>query len=209
MEEGNDYYLVRKGEAVAVYNTLNDCQAQVCSSVSGPAVSAYKGSSWSKQKEEYLCSHGLSNAAYVINAAEFREDLFGPLISCTFQEIAGSSSNLPAPNRTGILNNRIYQPGAQSVDLNYAVMGSGQASVEHYSRPFNQGYSVQGQAFNMTEVRSSSSSHFAPDNLNQSGAVDAQPVSKKYVKFGLVWADFLYIYYNTWTHKISSAVLHY
>jgi hypothetical protein len=33
MEEGGDYYVVRKGDAVAVYGTLSDCQAQICSSV--------------------------------------------------------------------------------------------------------------------------------------------------------------------------------
>lgn len=33
MEEGSDYYVVKKGDMVAVYKTLNDCQAQICSSV--------------------------------------------------------------------------------------------------------------------------------------------------------------------------------
>jgi hypothetical protein len=33
MEEGSDYYVVRKGDVVAVYKTLSDCQAQICSSV--------------------------------------------------------------------------------------------------------------------------------------------------------------------------------
>uniref|UniRef100_A0A0E0EYN0 RNase H type-1 domain-containing protein n=1 Tax=Oryza meridionalis TaxID=40149 RepID=A0A0E0EYN0_9ORYZ len=157
MEEGSDYYLVRKGEMVAVYKSLNDCQAQICSlntvilpvdKVSGPAASAYKGNSWSREKEEYLSSRGLSNATYVINAAELREDLFGTLIPCTFQEITVSSSNQSALNHTGVLNNTRYQPGAQSVDLNYDAVGSGQASAEHYSQRINQGYSVRGQAFN-------------------------------------------------------------
>uniref|UniRef100_A0A0E0M8C8 RNase H type-1 domain-containing protein n=1 Tax=Oryza punctata TaxID=4537 RepID=A0A0E0M8C8_ORYPU len=181
MEEGSNYYVVRKGEMVAVYKSLNDCQAQICSSVSGPAASAYKGNSWSREKEEYLCSLGLSNATYVINAAELREDLFGTLIPCTFQEITGSSSNQSAPNRTGVLNNTRYQPGAQSVDLNYDAVGSGQASAEHYSQCINQGYSVRGQAFNRLESRPSSSSHFSPNNLDQSGTVDAQPLSKQYM----------------------------
>nr|AAK54296.1 putative RNase [Oryza sativa Japonica Group] len=147
MEEGSNYYLVRKGEMVAVYKSLNDCQAQICSSVSGPAASAYKGNSWSREKEEYLSSRGLSNATYVINAAELREDLFGTLIPCTFQD----------------------------------AVGSGQASAEHYSQRINQGYSVRGQAFNRLESRPSSSSHFSPNNLDQSGTVDAQPLSKQYM----------------------------
>jgi hypothetical protein len=33
MEEGSDYYVVKKGDMVGVYKTLNDCQAQICSSV--------------------------------------------------------------------------------------------------------------------------------------------------------------------------------
>uniref|UniRef100_A0A0E0BBB9 RNase H type-1 domain-containing protein n=1 Tax=Oryza glumipatula TaxID=40148 RepID=A0A0E0BBB9_9ORYZ len=181
MEEGSDYYLVRKGEMVAVYKSSNDCQAQICSSVSGPAASAYKGNSWSREKEEYLSSRGLSNATYVINAAELREDLFGTLIPCTFQEITVSSSNQSALNHTGVLNNTRYQPGAQSVDLNYDAVGSGQASAEHYSQRINQGYSVRGQAFNRLESRPSSSSHFSPNNLDQSGTVDAQPLSKQYM----------------------------
>ncbi|XP_006661832.1 uncharacterized protein LOC102712664 [Oryza brachyantha] len=177
MEEGSDYYLVRKGEMIAVYRTLNDCQVQICSSVSGPAASAYKGYSWNREKEEYMRSRGLNNATYVINSAELREDLFGTLMPCTFQEITGSSSNQSAPNHTGVLNNSRYQPGAQSVDLNYDTVGSSQ----DYIQPFNQGYSVQGQAFNRLEAGSGSSSHFSPNNLNQSGAVDAQPVSKHYM----------------------------
>uniref|UniRef100_A0A0D9XKB8 RNase H type-1 domain-containing protein n=1 Tax=Leersia perrieri TaxID=77586 RepID=A0A0D9XKB8_9ORYZ len=181
MEEGSDYYLVRKGELVAVYKTLNDCQAQICSSVSGPAASAYKGYSWSREKEEYLCSRGLSNATYVINATELSEDFLGTLTPCTFQEITASSSNQSAPNHTGILNNTRYQPREQSVDLNYDAMGSSRSSAQHYSQPLNQGYSVQGQAFNRAEARSGSSSHFSPNNLNQSGPVDAQPVSKQYM----------------------------
>jgi hypothetical protein len=72
------------------------------------------------------------------------------------------------------------------VDLNYDAVGSGQASAEHYSQRINQGYSVRGQAFNRLESRPSSSSHFSPNNLDQSGTVDAQPLSKQYVKFGLV-----------------------
>uniref|UniRef100_A0A0D9XKB7 RNase H type-1 domain-containing protein n=1 Tax=Leersia perrieri TaxID=77586 RepID=A0A0D9XKB7_9ORYZ len=152
MEEGSDYYLVRKGELVAVYKTLNDCQAQICSSVSGPAASAYKGYSWSREKEEYLCSRGLSNATYVINATELSEDFLGTLTPCTFQEITASSSNQSAPNHTGILNNTRYQPREQSVDLNYDAMGSSRSSAQHYSQPLNQGYSVQGQAFNRAMV---------------------------------------------------------
>ncbi|CAN6299195.1 unnamed protein product [Urochloa humidicola] len=124
MEEGSDYYVVRKGDVVAVYKTLSDCQAQICSSVSGPAASAYKGHSWSREKEQYLSSQGLSNATYVINATELREDIFGPLVPCTFQEIVGASSNQPAPNHFGIRNGIAYQTRPQSVDLNHEAKSS-------------------------------------------------------------------------------------
>uniref|UniRef100_N1QW33 Uncharacterized protein n=1 Tax=Aegilops tauschii TaxID=37682 RepID=N1QW33_AEGTA len=147
MEEGGDYYVVKKGDMVAVYKTLNDCQAQICSSVSGPAASAYKGYCWSKEKAEYLSSRGLVNASYTISAAELREDLLGALVPCTFQEVTATSSNQRAPNRStlgsdiryqpGIHNDIKYEPGTQPVDLNYSVAGSGQA----------QGYSVQEHAF--------------------------------------------------------------
>ncbi|KAL6641030.1 hypothetical protein ACP70R_019211 [Stipagrostis hirtigluma subsp. patula] len=153
MQEGSDYYVVRKGDMVSVYKSLYDCQAQISSSVSGPAASAYKGYSWSKEKEEYLSSHGLSNAAYVINAAELREDVLGPLIPCNFQEIIGSSPNQTALNDTGFpgFDHGIgYQTGPQSVDLNH-------------------------------DARSSSSSLLPPNKLNHSRAVDAQPVSKQYM----------------------------
>uniref|UniRef100_A0A0A9D545 RNase H type-1 domain-containing protein n=1 Tax=Arundo donax TaxID=35708 RepID=A0A0A9D545_ARUDO len=124
MEEGSDYYVVRKGDMVAVYGALSDCQAQICSSVSGSAASAYKGYSWSKEKEEYLTSHGLSNASYVINAAELSEDILGPLVPCTFQDIARSSSYQPTPNHTGFHNDTRYQTGSQSVDLNHEARSS-------------------------------------------------------------------------------------
>ncbi|GJM84715.1 hypothetical protein PR202_ga00412 [Eleusine coracana subsp. coracana] len=122
MEEGSNYYLVRKGDMVAVYRTLNDCQAQICSSVvTGPAASAYKGYSWSREKEGYFSSHGLSNAAYVINAAELTEDILGPLEPCSFEDIIRSSSNQPTPNHTGSRDGIRDQTGSQSVDLNHMV----------------------------------------------------------------------------------------
>ncbi|VAH16061.1 unnamed protein product [Triticum turgidum subsp. durum] len=137
MEEGSDYYVVKKGDMVAVYETLNDCQAQICSSVSGPAASAYKGYCWSKEKAEYFSSRGLINASYTISAAELREDLLGALVPCTFQSVAGSGQT--------------------------------------------QGYSVQEHAFSGQEAKPRSSSYSSPNNLNHTGAFDAQPVSKQYM----------------------------
>ncbi|TVU30465.1 hypothetical protein EJB05_22090, partial [Eragrostis curvula] len=124
MEEGSDYYVVRKGGMVAVYSTLSDCQAQICPSVSGPAASAYKGFSWSKEKEEYFSSHGLSNATYVINAADLSEDILGTLVPCSFEEIIHPISNEPAPNHTGFRGGIINQTGSQSVLNHEARSGS-------------------------------------------------------------------------------------
>ncbi|CAL4933744.1 unnamed protein product [Urochloa decumbens] len=180
MEEGSDYYVVRKGDVVAVYKNLSDCQAQICSSVSGPAASAYKGHSWSREKEEYLSSQGLSNATYVINATELQEDIFGPLVPCSFQEIVGASSNQPAPNRLGIRNGMAYQTGPQSVDLNHEAKSS---SSRHIS-PANLRHSgvVEAQPISKQyEAKSSSSRHISPANLRHSGAVEAQPISKQYM----------------------------
>lgn len=90
--EGNAFYVVRKGNMVAVYKSLSDCQAQVSPSVCGPAVSVYKGYSLRRDREQYLASLGLKNASYVINEADVHNDLFGDLVPCPFQEILGSTS---------------------------------------------------------------------------------------------------------------------
>ncbi|KAM0889786.1 hypothetical protein ACQ4PT_027480 [Festuca glaucescens] len=160
MEEGSDYYVVKKGDMVAVYRTLNDCQAQICSSVSGPAASAYKGYRWSKEKVECLSSCGLINASYTINAADFREDLLGTLVPCTFQEITGPSSNQLAPNLSGICSDTRYQPGIRN-DIRY----------QPGTQPVDLNY----------DAKPRSSSHSSPNNTNHSGAFDAQPVSKQYM----------------------------
>ncbi|KAG5017277.1 hypothetical protein JHK85_023413 [Glycine max] len=87
MEQEKDaFYVVRKGDVVGIYNSLADSQAQVGSSVCNPPVSVYKGYSLSKDTEEYLVSHGLKNALYTIRATDLKEDLFGMLVPCPFQE---------------------------------------------------------------------------------------------------------------------------
>ncbi|KAE8023409.1 hypothetical protein FH972_009103 [Carpinus fangiana] len=89
MEQEKDaFFVVRKGDIVGVYKSLNDCQAQVGSSVCDPPVSVYKGYSLPKDTEEYLIAHGLKNAVYTINAADLKEDLFGSLMPCLFQDPA-------------------------------------------------------------------------------------------------------------------------
>ncbi|KAK6922139.1 Ribonuclease H domain, partial [Dillenia turbinata] len=85
-DEKDAFYVVRKGDVVGVFKSLNDCQAQVGSSVCDPPVSVYKGYSLPKSAEEYLGSRGLKNAAYSIRAADFVDDLFGLLVPCPFQQ---------------------------------------------------------------------------------------------------------------------------
>ncbi|KAD3642153.1 hypothetical protein R6Q59_004801 [Mikania micrantha] len=85
-EEKNAFFVVRKGDLVGVYKNLNECQAQVGSSVCDPPVSVYKGYTMPKETEEYMISCGLKNALYSIKAADLTEELFGNLVACPFQQ---------------------------------------------------------------------------------------------------------------------------
>ncbi|XP_044395540.1 uncharacterized protein [Triticum aestivum] len=123
----------------------------------------------------------IARRKFALRAAELREDLLGALVPCTFQEVTATSSNQRAPNlstlgsdiryQPGIHNDMKYEPGTKPVDLNYSVAGSGQT----------QGYSVQEHAFSGQEAKPRSSSYSSPNNLNHTGAFDAQPVSKQYI----------------------------
>ncbi|WJX93683.1 hypothetical protein P8452_75179 [Trifolium repens] len=95
-EKDGAFYVVRKGDVVGIYTSLSDSQAQVGSSVCDPPVSVYKGYSMSNETEEYLLSHGLKNALYTIRASDLKEDLFGTLVPCPFQDPSstkGTTSN--------------------------------------------------------------------------------------------------------------------
>lgn len=101
-KEKEAYFVVRKGDIVGVYKTLNECQAQVGSSISDPPVSVYKGYSLPKDAELYLASRGLHNALYTIKASDLKDDLFGTLVPCPFQEPAssrGDTSNTLLPQK--------------------------------------------------------------------------------------------------------------
>ncbi|XVF84895.1 hypothetical protein PTKIN_Ptkin17bG0076200 [Pterospermum kingtungense] len=98
MENEKDaFFVVRKGDVIGVYNTFPHCQAQLGSSICDPPVSVYKGYFLTKDTQEYLTSRGLKNALYTIKAADVKEDLFGKLIPCPFQEPA-SSKGEASPN---------------------------------------------------------------------------------------------------------------
>ncbi|KAK6281623.1 hypothetical protein POUND7_015448 [Theobroma cacao] len=91
MENEKDaFYVVRKGDVVGVYKSFADCRAQVGPSICDPPVSVYKGYSLTKDTKEYLVSCGLKNALYTVRAADVKEDLFGLLMPCSFQEPASS-----------------------------------------------------------------------------------------------------------------------
>ncbi|XP_047317240.1 uncharacterized protein LOC124920731 isoform X2 [Impatiens glandulifera] len=85
-EEKDSFFVVRKGDIIGVYKNFNDIQPQIGSSVIDPPVSVFKGVSMSKEAEEYLLSRGLRNALYSINAADFKDDILGPLLPCTIQD---------------------------------------------------------------------------------------------------------------------------
>ncbi|KAI9154200.1 hypothetical protein LWI28_022599 [Acer negundo] len=89
MEEEKDaFYVVRKGDVIGIYKTLDDCQAQAGFSVCNPSVTVYKGYGLLKDAEEYLASHGLKNSIYSVSASDVKEDLFGKLVPCPFQQPA-------------------------------------------------------------------------------------------------------------------------
>nr|XP_043615262.1 uncharacterized protein LOC122587218 [Erigeron canadensis]XP_043615263.1 uncharacterized protein LOC122587218 [Erigeron canadensis] len=83
MEDEKDaFYVVRKGDIVGVYRSLNDCQNLLC----GPDVAVFKGYWLSKAAETYLASNGLSNAIYSVGVANVQTDMFGQLAPCPFQQ---------------------------------------------------------------------------------------------------------------------------
>ncbi|CAH8312993.1 unnamed protein product [Eruca vesicaria subsp. sativa] len=89
-KEKDAFFVVRKGDVIGIYKDLNDCQAQVGSSVFDPPVSVYKGYSLPKDAEDYLSSVGMKNPLYCFGASDLREDMFGSLTPCLFQEPSSS-----------------------------------------------------------------------------------------------------------------------
>ncbi|XP_065024012.1 uncharacterized protein LOC103998075 isoform X28 [Musa acuminata AAA Group] len=110
VEESNAFYVVRKGDIVGIYKSLSDCQAQVSVSVCGPPVSVYKGYGLRKETEEYLASRGLKNPLYSVNASDVKEDLFGALLPCPFQQPDGLADILPK-KVSSLKRTKDMQPG--------------------------------------------------------------------------------------------------
>ncbi|XP_068642259.1 uncharacterized protein [Aristolochia californica] len=105
-DERNAFYVVRKGDVVGIFKNLTDCQAQV-STVADPAVSVYKGYFLPKEAEEHLISHGLKNPSYVISAAHVKEDLFGTLVHCPFQQPHGSAFSVTKASEKSAVQKRL------------------------------------------------------------------------------------------------------
>ncbi|CAN6728378.1 unnamed protein product [Malus baccata var. baccata] len=94
--EKDAFYVVRKGDIVGVYKSFSDCQAQLGSSIFDPPVSVYKGYSLTEETEDYLVSFGLKNAIYTIRAEDLKDDLFGKLLHCPFQDPTSSKDETSA-----------------------------------------------------------------------------------------------------------------
>uniref|UniRef100_A0A2P2KA95 Uncharacterized protein MANES_15G104700 n=1 Tax=Rhizophora mucronata TaxID=61149 RepID=A0A2P2KA95_RHIMU len=101
-DANNVFFVVRKGDVVGVYKNFSECQAQVGSSICDPPVSIYKGLNLPKGTEEFLVSRGLKNALYTIRAGDLKEDLFGTLVPCPFQEADISTLSLTDPLKNHI-----------------------------------------------------------------------------------------------------------
>lgn len=118
MEEEKDaVYIVRKGDVIAIYKSLSECQAQTGTSVCNPSTSVYKRNGLSKEAEEFLASHGLKNPTYAINASYVKEDLFGELLPCPFQEPYSSREKMvvndsPSKRSQEQLHSNIIKPSS-------------------------------------------------------------------------------------------------
>lgn len=139
-EEKDAFYVVRKGDIVAIYNSLSDCQAQSGSSVWNPSLSVYKGYCLSKDAEEHLASHGLNNATYSVGAADVTDDLFGKLVACPFQQ--PDSSGVKAADKDFHTKRLQGALDSDSVDLS----GSTSFSTNPQKKQFKSDYSNQAQA---------------------------------------------------------------
>uniref|UniRef100_A0A804KJZ5 RNase H type-1 domain-containing protein n=1 Tax=Musa acuminata subsp. malaccensis TaxID=214687 RepID=A0A804KJZ5_MUSAM len=140
VEESNAFYVVRKGDIVGIYKSLSDCQAQVSVSVCGPPVSVYKGYGLRKETEEYLASRGLKNPLYSVNASDVKEDLFGALLPCPFQQPDGLADILP--KKVSSLK--------RTKDMETA--GSGSVSTEQSNKHLKQKSSLEAKTISHPDV---------------------------------------------------------
>ncbi|KAL8471428.1 hypothetical protein ACS0TY_028907 [Phlomoides rotata] len=92
-DDKDAFYVVRKGDVVGVYKSISDLQSILRTTVNDPPVRVFKGYGLSKETEDYLTSHGITNAIYSIDASVVQDDLFGQLITCPFREPNSSNKS--------------------------------------------------------------------------------------------------------------------
>ncbi|XP_052190314.1 uncharacterized protein LOC127800002 isoform X2 [Diospyros lotus] len=108
-DEKDAFYVVRKGDIIGFYKNLDDCQAVIGSAVCDPSVTVFKGFCLPKEAEDYLASHGLKNAVYSIKATDLRDDVFGQLAVCPFQQPASAGGKaLGKSNREKRLQHEVF-----------------------------------------------------------------------------------------------------
>uniref|UniRef100_A0A1J3DI33 RNase H type-1 domain-containing protein n=1 Tax=Noccaea caerulescens TaxID=107243 RepID=A0A1J3DI33_NOCCA len=113
--EKDAFFVVRKGDVIGIYKDLNDCQSQVGSSVFDPPVSVYKGYSLPKDAEEYLSSVGLKKPLYSFKASDLKDNMFGALTPCLFQEPSSSKVLVPKEEDTSEMMSKDVTSASTSV----------------------------------------------------------------------------------------------
>ncbi|CAB4275155.1 unnamed protein product [Prunus armeniaca] len=184
-EEGDAFYVVRKGDIIGVYKNLRDCQNQAGSSVCNPSISVFKGHGLPREAEEYLVSHGLKNASYTICANDVKDDLFGILAACPYQQpdssIVESAVNDSAPNRfqemagstsfpTSQTQRRHFKSDDHIETLSVSYSGPDSSTVESAVKDYSPPKRLQDMV-GTTSFPTSQRKHFKSDNPIETLAV--------------------------------------
>ncbi|KAB1207936.1 hypothetical protein CJ030_MR7G006054 [Morella rubra] len=168
MEQEKDaFFVVRKGDIVGVYKSFTDCQAQVGSSICDPPVSVYKGYSLPKDTEEYLIARGLKNAIYTIKAADLKEDLFGTLLPCPFQDPSYSGGETSKRDASKKRSQEVLKRGTEE------LIGSASITTDPLSKHVKLDHSAVADASSAASVQWSCNLEFdgaSKGNPGQAGA---------------------------------------
>ncbi|BFG26815.1 hypothetical protein CerSpe_130900 [Prunus speciosa] len=179
-EEGDAFYVVRKGDIIGVYKNLRDCQNQAGSSVCNPSISVFKGHGLPKEAEEYLVSHGLKNASYTISANDVKDDLFGILAACPYQQ-PGSSIVDSAPNRLQEMvgstsfpttQRRHFKSDDHIETLSVCYSGPDSSTVESVVKDYSPPKRLQDMV-GTSSIPTSQRKHFKSDNPIETLAVSS------------------------------------
>ncbi|XP_052190315.1 uncharacterized protein LOC127800002 isoform X3 [Diospyros lotus] len=138
-DEKDAFYVVRKGDIIGFYKNLDDCQAVIGSAVCDPSVTVFKGFCLPKEAEDYLASHGLKNAVYSIKATDLRDDVFGQLAVCPFQQPASAGGKaLGKSNREKRLQHEVFGSTSSSATpprKQAKLQNSGYVPTNYYPGP--------------------------------------------------------------------------